>query len=388
MMFQFFPGNYVWNTATSMALAMGGLVIEIDEACRPLQDASRRNDGAAQEEWFQSWGRLGERIEGLARADEASNPLAAGRKYLRACAYHMMAERMLPPFDPRRAPRYRRMLDCFARGAALRREPVTAVDIPYGSASLPALLVAAEGKGPSPCLVHLDGFDGMKEMLYLMGLPQELRRRGVATLIVDHPGVGEALRLRGMPVEPLTEKPAGAALDWLASSAPAIDPDRVGVLGISLGGYYAPRAAAFDPRFKCCVAWGASWDYGRLAHERVHNLRQIERSVSHWPQHFRWVFGTATPEEALPIAAVMTLEGVIDRLSCPFLIVHGENDRQTALADAVRVYDAATGTQDKELRVFTLGEGGAEHCNIDNMTVAADHIAEWVARKLGAVTPP
>jgi dienelactone hydrolase len=383
-MFQFFPGNYVWNTATSMAIAMGGHVMEIDEACRPLKEAAQRNDAGAQEDFFQSWGRLGERIETLGARDEAAgNHLAAGRKLVRAAIYHMMAERMLHPFDPRRAARYRRMLDCFRAGVTLRREPVEFVEIPYGAQSLPALFVPGEGKGPHPCLVHLDGFDGMKEMLYLMGLAQELRLRGVATVILDQPGVGECVRLRDIFVEPEAEKPAGAALDWLATRG-EVDAGRASVLGISLGGYYAPRAAAFDPRFRCCVAWGASWDYGKLTRERLHNLRHIERSVSHWPDHFRWVFGTKTAEEALPISARMTLEGVIERLACPFLIVHGENDRQTALADARRVLDAAVNAPERELRVMTLGEGGSEHCNIDNMTLAVDHIAEWVARRLGA----
>jgi dienelactone hydrolase len=383
-MYPFFPGNYVWNTACAMAVAMGGHLMEIHEACRPLAEAGQRNDAAAQEEWFVSWGRLGERVERLADADRtAGNPLAAGRKYLRATAYHMMAERMLPPFDPRRPARYSRMLDCFRTGAALRSAPVEFVEVPYGERAMPALFVPGEGPGPWPCLVHLDGFDGMKEMLYLMGLPQELRRRGVATILPDHPGIGEAVRLRGLFVEPETERHAGAVLDWLATRSD-VAADRVGVLGISLGGYYAPRAAAFDARFRCCVAWGASWDYGRLTRERVHNLRPTERSVSHWTEHFRWVFGTATAEDALPISARMTLDGVIERLRCPFLIVHGENDRQTALADARRVLDAAVNAPERELRVMSLMEGGAEHCNIDNMTLAVDHIAEWVARRLGA----
>jgi len=381
-MFPFFPGNYVWNTATSMALAMGGHLMEIDEACRPLAAAGRRNDATAQDEFAMSWARLADRIEALAATDRsAGNLLAVGRKFVRASIYHMMAERMLPPFDPSRGSRYRRMLDCFRCGMTLRREPVEFVEVPYGSQSLPALFIPASGPAPAPCLVHLDGFDGMKEMLYLMGLAQELRLRGVATLILDHPGVGEALRLRGLFVEPDAEKPAGAAVDWLATR-PDADASRVGVLGISLGGYYAPRAAAFDQRFRCCVAWGASWDYGKLTRERVHNLRPTERSVSHWPEHFRWVFGTRTAEDALDVSARMTLAGVIDRVRCPFLIVHGENDRQTALADARHVLEQAVNASERELRVMTVREGGSEHCNIDNMTLAVDHIAEWVARQL------
>ncbi len=139
-MYPFFPGNYVWNTACAMAVAMGGHLMEIHEACRPLAEAGQRNDAAAQEEWFLSWGRLGERVERLADADrDAGNPLAAGRKYLRATAYHMMAERMLPPFDPRRPARYRRMLDCFRTGAALRGEPVEFVEVPYGAHAMPAM---------------------------------------------------------------------------------------------------------------------------------------------------------------------------------------------------------------------------------------------------------
>jgi dienelactone hydrolase len=383
-MYAFFPGNYVWNTATSMALAMGGYVVEIDEACRPLAEASRRNDAAAQEDWFQSWGRLGERIDGLARRDEeAGNALAAGRKYLRAAAYHMMAERMLAPGDPRRLARYANMQASFRRGVTLRREPVEFVEIPYEGKTMPALHVAGLGSGRRPCLIHFDGFDGMKEMLYLMGVAQELRQRGTATIIVDHPGVGEALRRRAMHALAETEKPAGATIDYLATR-PDIDASRVGILGISLGGYFAPRAAVFDSRLKCCVAWGASWDYGKLSRERVFNLRPIERSVNHWHQFFQWVFGATSPEEALKTSAKMTMEGVIEKLECPFLIVHGENDRQTPLADAKRVFDAATRCKDKTLRVFTLGEGAAEHCQIDNMPLAVDAIADWVARRLSS----
>ena len=85
--------------------------------------------------------------------------------------------------------------------------------------------------------------------------------------MVDHPGIGAALRLQGLPMNHDSERWARAAMDWLEQRAD-IDAARVGVIAMSLGGYYAPRAAAFEPRLACCVAWGARWDnagsHGRM----------------------------------------------------------------------------------------------------------------------------
>jgi hypothetical protein len=103
---------------------------------------------------------------------------------------------MMSPKDARRLAVYRRMLECFRLGMQLRGNPVEWVEIPYDGTSLPALFVPADRDGPAPCMIHFDGLDVMKELIYLSGLPGEFRRRGISTLIVDHPAVGEALRLR------------------------------------------------------------------------------------------------------------------------------------------------------------------------------------------------
>ena len=116
-------------------------------------------------------------------------------------------------------------------------------------------VLSAPVAGRAPCMVHFDGLDVTKEIIYA-AVADEFRRRGVSLLIVDHPGVGAALRLRGLPSGPDTEKPAGASVDYLETRAD-VDRNRIGMMALSLGGYYAPRAAAFEKRFKCCVAWGA-----------------------------------------------------------------------------------------------------------------------------------
>jgi len=229
-------------------------------------------------------------------------------------------------------------------------------------------------------MVHFDGFDVTKELLY-QRTGEEFRRRGIALLIVDHPGVGEALRLRNMSGGPDTEVSAAACVDYL-QTRPDVDSQRIGVMANSLGGYYAPRAAAFEKRFKCCVAWGAIWDFGERTTMRLSG-KGGELSVPLWANQLMWVFGKNTVEEAAAVAKQLTLEGVAEKITCPLLIVHGENDRQIPLWHAEKTIERAVNSPRRKLKVFTLAEGGAEHCMADNSSMAVDYMADWVAEMLG-----
>jgi dienelactone hydrolase len=277
---------------------------------------------------------------------------------------------------------YRQALPVFKKALELRKEPVEWVEVPFQGKSMPALFSKAPVKGRAPCMVHFDGFDVMKEIIYQYhGMAEEFRRRGISLLIVDHPGVGEALRLRNMHSGPDTEVPARACVDYLETRA-EVDSQRIGIMALSLGGYYAPRAAAFEKRFKCCVAWGAIWEFGDLISKQLIG-RGGEPSVPAAVEHTMWVFGKDTIEEALAVARQMTLEGVADKITCPLLVVHGENDRQVPLWRAEKTIEAAVNSPNRKLKVFTLAEGGAEHCQADNSAMAVDYMADWVAEILG-----
>ena len=108
-------------------------------------------------------------------------------------------------------------------------------------------------------MVFFDGFDVTKEIQYGYAV-SDLAARGIGCLIVDGPGNGESVRFRNLPLIAETERYATPAYEYLAAR-PEFDPARIGVMALSLGGYYAPRAAALEPRFACCIAWGAQWDY-------------------------------------------------------------------------------------------------------------------------------
>ncbi len=379
-MFEYFPTNYPWNLAVMAACNGGGIISEIDDACRPLIEDGRRNDAAAQENWMQSWMKLAERVAAMAAADEERGfRRSAGRKYWRAAAYAFVAERLMSPSAPRRDHIYGKALSYFRKAVENRRDPVEFVEVPYKDTSLPALFVGAEAPagGRAPCMLHFDGLDLLKELLYLRGSAEELRVRGISVLIVDHPGVGEALRRRGLKAFPETEVPAAACVDYL-ETRPDVDASRIGIVANSLGGYYASRAAAFEKRLKCCVLWGALFDFGARLRQRT------ELSVSHFDEHVNWVFGGKDKAETLEICKRMTLDGVVDKITCPLLVIHGENDRQVPVADAARTYNGAVNSPRRELKIFTLAEGGAEHCQIDNVANYLDTMANWTAEVLGA----
>ncbi|MFD3504537.1 alpha/beta hydrolase family protein [Streptomyces sp. NPDC058676] len=378
-MFEIFPGNYVWNLSVNIALNTGAHITEVSEACAPVLEASRKGEDTGTELFFESWTALADRLVGLAEEDEAAgHTLTAGARYYRASVYYLTAERLQSRHYAPRWDAYRKMLDSFDKGITLGRHNCTKVEIPYEDTSLPALFVQAEEatSGRAPCMVHYNGLDSTKEMIYGSGIAQELARRGISTLIVDHPGSGEALRLRGLTGRHDSEHWSSACVDWL-ENRDDVDPARIGVMAWSLGGYYAPRAAAFEKRFSLCVAWGANYNWGELQKRRL--AREGDRPVPHYWDHVQWVFGKETLEEFMEFAPNMSLVGVTEHITVPFLITHGAGDRQIPREYAVAQYETAVNSPKRELKWFTEREGGVEHVSADNMPAATGYITDWIA---------
>jgi dienelactone hydrolase len=386
-MFEYFDGNYSWNMAINLALGMGASIGDIDDASRPLRAVAADNDDAAAELFFARWTGLAGKVQRLAEADEAAGRrFSAGDKYRRAAIYWIQAERMQQPAFAPREGAFRSALACFAKyldcsGVACRR-----VEVPYEDTTLPALFVpaAADTDAPAPCMIHFDGLDVTKEIIYMLGMPDALRRRGVATLVVDNPGVGESLRDRKLPNSHAAEKPAAACVDYL-EGVDGIDPKRIGIMALSLGGYHAPRAAAFEHRLACAVAWGANYNWGATQQRRYESGEQ-SLPVPHYWDHVGWVFGKDSVEDILEESAKLTLEGVLHRIECPILVVHGENDRQIKLEQARQTVAECTASPKAELHVHTLADGGAEHCSVDNVRLTIEVMSDWIAGTLGGRT--
>jgi dipeptidyl aminopeptidase/acylaminoacyl peptidase len=174
-----------------------------------------------------------------------------------------------------------------------------------------------------------------------------------------------------------TERYARAAYEFLAGRK-EIDPTRIGVMAISLGGYYAPRAAAREPRFAACIAWGAQWDYHAVWKERLDRIARGETPSLSVPwEHLLWIFGVKTKEEALQRLEGFTLDGVVETIRCPFLLVHGAGDAQIPLATAQKCFDAV-GSRRKTFKVFTREEGGYHHYQMDNVSIGTAYMWDWL----------
>jgi pimeloyl-ACP methyl ester carboxylesterase len=386
--FTYFPGDYRWSHGMLLALNSapwgGGEIGEVHRVGLALKD--KIGDDRA---WFVAWEAASDDLARKGRALLNGGKNASAASYLlRAANYAHVGERFLHPKTAASDASYRRAVQAFKDAARLVARPrIEPVEVPYEGASLPALLVhaAPERVAPgqrAPAMVFFDGFDITKEIQYFKAVP-DLAARGIACLIVDGPGNGESIRFRNLPLHHETERYGRAAYEYLAAR-PEFDPSRIGVIAISLGGYFAPRAAAMEPRFACCVAWGAIWDYWQTWKDRLDRISRAENlSLSVPWQHLLWVFGVATQEEALKKLEGFRLDGVIQRLRCPFLVVHGEGDAQIPLAVAQRCYEAA-GSARKELKVFSREDGGYHHCQSDNISIGTAYIWDWVADVLAA----
>jgi dienelactone hydrolase len=380
--FEYFPtGPYTWNLSVVATLNSSGLIDEVDRACRPIKDAADAGEDAGTPDFLRAWTALTDQLVAQAEAAEkAGHVRTAGQLWFRATNYLAQAERMLAHSDPNRVPTYRRLLEIAQKAFETHSPSVSRVEVPYEGTTLPAYFSAAPGDGPKPVVVLVNGLDSTKEHMYSSDHWAELAARGISCLMLDQPGTGEALRLQGLTARIDAEAWAGAAVDWL-ETRDDVDAARIGIVGWSLGGYYAPRAAAFEKRFALCVAWGANHDWGAV--QRRRKEREGERPVPHYWEHVLWVWGKEGDEhsldEFLDFADAVNLEGVVEKITVPFLIAHGENDRQIPVAMAHRSYEQAVGSPKRELRLFTAEEGATEHIGLDHLPHVSVFIADWVA---------
>lgn len=382
-LFEYFP-NYIWNLSVAIAMESGAQLGEIIDIVTPVKDAANKGADNGTELFMQAWMAKADTLIGLADEDEAlGRNFSAARKLERAALYLLNGERMQSQGAPGRLETFKRAQQSFQKAMQLGKENCERVEIPLEAGTMPALYIRASGPGPHPVVVYCNGLDSNKELLYWSRLPEALARRGISTLCVDQPGTGEALRLQGLPATPYSEQWASKAIDWLETQAD-VDCERIGMTGISLGGHYAPRAVAFEPRFASGAVWGANHNWAEVQQKRLN--REGENPVPHYWSHVMWVFGAKDMDDFHAKTADMTLNGVMEKISVPFLVTHGEKDRQIPLGYAHQSYDQLTNSPRRELRIFTDREGGVEHVGADNMAFGRDYIADWFAETLGGNT--
>lgn len=265
--------------------------------------------------------------------------------------------------EERRARALRRKIDTYSRALEYMSPVGEHLAVPFEGTTLSAIVRRPSGRDRvgGACVIYVGGLDAHKEDAHTF---MELcLQRGLSVVAFDGPGQGEA-RLEGLMLDPTSHLGISAVIDALAD-LPYVDPRRIGVIGRSLGGYLAPRAAADDKRIAALCVWGA-----------MYHLDMLRGLPRHTQQGFCHVTGADDLDEAARRLRFVNMHGVADRVSCPSLIIHGADDALTPVTHARRL--AADIGESCELRVIP----GSGHCNHDAAHVVRLAMADWLAYML------
>ena len=361
--------SYQFRRGLGEAQEGGGAVSEL------FQAASRMEPGDA-ESWHVEWLRIAERND--ARGDEeqrTGHVRTAMNCWLRASEYYRQAEFWLLPDDPRRLATFTRCEDATRKWLRTLDPPGEVVEIPYEAGKpMPAYFIKSpNAPARQPVLISVGGLDSFKDELWFM-TGHGAVQRGIAVLMVDGPGQGGTLRRHKIPTRHDYEVPVGKCIDWLEQRAD-VDTSRIAVSGSSMGGYYAARAGSREPRLAACISHGAIWDIEQRFRDRGENHALAN--------HMKWVLGAKTMAEAIEKAKPFKLEGVLEGMRCPYLVLHGGHD-VLGVENVKTVYEYAKAKGvNVTLRLTSAEETGAEHCQHDNPTLGQELMIDWLADVFG-----
>lgn len=353
---------------------------------------------------FESWHRefvaLAQQVEQEGWEEHRSCPVTLRDRAFRAASYYRAADFFLhgTPSDPRITSTWASATEQFDR--AIARLPVAGerMTIQADGFAIPAIFYRAGREiGPRPTILMFNGFDGsQEEMLHLCGLAA--LERGFHVLTFEGPGQPTVRREQGL----------GFRHDWEQVVTPVVDyceavPDasRLGLIGVSFGGYLAPRAAAFEPRIGAVVTIDGLFD----GYESVTNLLTPElktlldadevdafnaalytamadnTGLRWYIEHALWSFRVPTPYDFFLRARPYTLEGVVQRITCPVLVCVAADDHLNpgqAEKLAASLGDRAT------LRPFTAAESAGAHSHPGASLLLNGVVLDWLAETLDA----
>ena len=357
--------------------------------------------------WHRQWTAAAERVAGYAdKSANAGHTISASDAYLRASSYYRAAYLPLygSPVDPRLVEAFDKETEAFQKAAALMTSPVESVEIPYEGTTLPGYFCQVDDSGqPRPTLIGTNGYDATIYELYLdfaAVLP-----RGYNLLLYDGPGQGRPLIKQGLVMRPDWENVVKPVVDY-ALTRPEVDPEKIAIMGISLGGYLAPRAASGEHRLAACIADPGVWDllegakarFSALPKDVLEKLPDVDpevlepfvehiqaRPALRWAiiQRGFWVQGVDSLSEYLKIAEDYSLKEVVGQIRCPTLLTRAESDPVSWNAELI--YDQLT--SQKELVRFYDAEGAGDHCESKNRPLFYQRAFDWLDETLAAQVP-
>ena len=311
------------------------------------------------EDWCRAWSARAKVHEDLGRATlKEGFKLTAGEHLVRAGIYYHFAKFVfVQDLDQMRAA-HMKAVECYRDGVALMQpHPGKRVAIPFEGKTIFGVL-----RGEGPVVIMAPGLDSTKEEIHAYEEP--FLARGMATLAIDGPGQGEAEY--EIPIAGDYERAAGAVCDWIEDRS-ELDAGRIAIWGVSLGGYYAPRAAAYEKRIKACIALSGPFEWDRIWDGLPELTRETFRVRSH----------AASENDARQKAKALTMVEAAKQIRCPIFIVTGRQDRLVPASHAEQLARSVAGP----VELMIVEDGGH---NANNRPYRyRSRTADWLAAQFG-----
>jgi len=370
---------------------VGGDAGEVNQAIAGLKAGDAQG-------WYERWNAAGDRA--MALANRTDDPISKGNALLRAHNYYRAAEFFLAPDDARRALVWKKNIAAFYKGLDVLGVKYERIPVPYGKYHLNAVYYPGPaGSENKPLLVVVGGYDSTMEELYFHVVAAAFQR-GYSVLTYEGPGQGSVLREQGLTFTPQWEKPNGAVLD--AFLARHVTSGTIVLIGESMGGYLAPRAAAFDPRISGVVAYDEFFDGEAIASRHVppfvfwlrkHGYDSVLNAMSKhgsgdpgavWSvENGMWVFGVKTPLGVIDAFKPYTLAPVASRIKADVLILAGADDHFVPQDQVNAFRNSLSGARSVTTVVFDRVSGGSEHCQMGAPSLWHGTLFDWLAAKYG-----
>ena len=315
------------------------------------------------DDWCAAWCARAAVHEELGRKAFADGLMLSGSEHLtRAALCYHFGKFMYVHDIPQMKAAHQKTLECRNLALPHLRPPGERVAIPYPGGPLYGILRKPAGNAKAPIIVMCVGLDSTKEEMDVY--ENIMLARGMATLAFDGPGQGEAEY--DLPIRGDFEVPVKAVVDYIETRSD-IDTKRIAIWGVSLGGYYAARAAAYEKRLKACVSLSGPYEWVDTFDSRNELSREAFRVRSH----------CKTMAEAREVALTLSLKGVAQKITCPIYVVGGELDHLTPPHNAERIAAEASGP-----KVLSIVKGG-NHVVNNRRYMFQTQTADWLAQQLG-----
>ena len=308
------------------------------------------------EDWCAAWSARAKVHEDLGRSVLKDRFfLTAGEHLIRAAMYYHFAKFVFVQDRKQMRAAHLKAVECYRDGVALARPPGERVEIPFEGKKICGIL-----RGRGPVLIMAPGLDSTKEEVHAYEEP--FLARGIATLAIDGPGQGEAEY--EIPICGDYERAAKAVCDWIEKN---LGSRQIAIWGVSLGGYYAPRAAAYEKRIQACIALSGPFEWDKIWHALPELTRDTFRVRSH----------SKSETEAFEKSKQLTMVDAASRITCPIFIVTGRQDRLVPASHAEQLAKSVKGP----VELMVVEDGGH---NANNRPYRyRSRTADWLAAQFG-----